>query len=177
MGLYLDNVETCVYVYFDEMDRLLYVGISNEPDVRHQRHLNEMKPWVMGSEYPLSQHRMQIVAWYPTPAEARANESKAIKAGGPRYNDHQSITRNWEFQWAVRNRLCNLDRDSLLYESNEIALYAPRAVSLDRHRSGWIEIAVEEFDSEGLYFKLRDGDPSITYGAYWDAFNYFRGRY
>lgn len=69
---------TALYRFYDKHENLLYVGISNDPWRRWRQHVYE-KPW-----YPQVKH--QAVTWYETEDEARAAETRAIRAEHPKFN-------------------------------------------------------------------------------------------
>lgn len=69
---------TALYRYFDARDRLLYVGISSNPDVRWGQHKGD-KPWA-----PLVV--MRIIEWLDSREAALAAESIAIRVERPIHN-------------------------------------------------------------------------------------------
>lgn len=69
---------TAVYRFFDEADRLLYVGMTGNIRLRWAGHAAD-KPW-----WP--DVARQTTTWFDTRAEAAAAEAEAIKSEGPAYN-------------------------------------------------------------------------------------------
>ncbi|MGW8679633.1 type II toxin-antitoxin system prevent-host-death family antitoxin [Streptomyces sp. NPDC055817] len=69
---------TALYRLFGAGDRLLYVGISTQPETRWTQHAAD-KPW-----WPLVLSRK--VEWHPTRKEAEAAERTAVDAEEPLYN-------------------------------------------------------------------------------------------
>lgn len=70
--------ECAVYRYYDEADRLLYVGIAGNPNLRDEQHRNTSK-W----------HRFQVrrdVEWHPTRRDAMQAEREAIRGESPVFN-------------------------------------------------------------------------------------------
>lgn len=67
-----------LYRFYDRRERLLYVGISNDPWRRWREHVRT-QPW-----YPSVQH--QAVTWYESEDLARAAETAAIHDERPRFN-------------------------------------------------------------------------------------------
>lgn len=83
-GLFADlkrepSPETAVYRIYDSADGLLYVGITNDTETRWRDHLLT-KPW-----WQTDAHRYEV-AWYPTRADAMAEEQRAIQHEHPKYN-------------------------------------------------------------------------------------------
>lgn len=74
---------TALYRYFDADGRLLYVGISHDPNMREDQHRGTR--W-----HPLAVRRTE--AWHPTRRAALAAETQAIRAEKPEYNN----LHNWE---------------------------------------------------------------------------------
>ncbi|MDX3520761.1 GIY-YIG nuclease family protein [Streptomyces scabiei] len=69
---------TAVYRLRDRKGRLLYVGISNDPEFRWRQH-QSVKPW-------WSDVSAKEVTWYDTRALALQAEAEAIHAEQPLYN-------------------------------------------------------------------------------------------
>jgi len=76
----LTKQKTAVYRLYDNMDNLLYVGITNNPNIRLSEHAAE-KPWWS----VVDQTKTQIV-WYKNRPQAKAEETKAILTEHPKYN-------------------------------------------------------------------------------------------
>lgn len=70
--------QVAVYRFYDARERLLYVGISNDPRRRWAEHALT-KPW-----YPQVRH--QAVTWYGSEKKARAVEARAIRRDRPAFN-------------------------------------------------------------------------------------------
>ncbi|MDD9726161.1 GIY-YIG nuclease family protein [Roseovarius sp. SK2] len=70
---------TCLYRYYDPNDHLLYVGISNQPKRREERHWQEDRHWRQHAFY-------MTVEMYPTRKLAEIAEKKAIKNEDPEFN-------------------------------------------------------------------------------------------
>lgn len=73
---------TALYRVFDVSGMLLYVGISQNPDVRFGQH-SQTKPWWRDVD-------VRKVEWHDTRAAAEAAERDAIKAEKPRWNQRHS---------------------------------------------------------------------------------------
>lgn len=71
---------TALYRYFDANDKLLYIGISIDPDSRLRAHRDNHEPWV-----PAVASR--TVEWLDSRPLALKAEEDAIKAERPRYNE------------------------------------------------------------------------------------------
>jgi predicted GIY-YIG superfamily endonuclease len=69
---------TALYRFYDADEKLLYVGITNDPWRRWRQHVQE-KPW-----YPQVKH--QAVTWYDTRIAAEIAEHVAIRREHPRFN-------------------------------------------------------------------------------------------
>jgi hypothetical protein len=67
-----------LYRFYDGTEKLLYVGISNEPWRRRREHAYS-QPW-----WPQVRH--QAVTWYDAEWQAREAETRAIKGELPRFN-------------------------------------------------------------------------------------------
>lgn len=74
----VDPGRTALYRHFDRFGRLLYVGISNDPDQRFTLHAYTSK-W-----HPHSARR--DLEWFDTRQEALASEREAIRAERPMFN-------------------------------------------------------------------------------------------
>ena len=74
---------TALYRHFDADGRLLYVGISNDPDVRFKLHA------YTAGWYPYAARRTD--EWYERRADALAAESAAIAGERPLFNRRDSI--------------------------------------------------------------------------------------
>lgn len=69
---------TALYRLFDEAGDLLYVGITNDPEVRWSYHARQKEWWP-------KVHR-RAVEWKATRAEAETAEAEAIGRENPRWN-------------------------------------------------------------------------------------------
>ena len=69
---------TALYRLFNEAGALLYVGITNDPDVRWSCHARQKDWW--------PEVHSRTIEWKPTRAEAEAAEAEAIGREGPRWN-------------------------------------------------------------------------------------------
>ncbi|THA44127.1 GIY-YIG nuclease family protein [Streptomyces sp. A1136] len=74
----LTDRPTALYRCKDTTGRLLYVGVTTDPDVRFKRH-EATAPW-----WPLVAER--LVDWHPTRPAAEEAEATAIKDESPLYN-------------------------------------------------------------------------------------------
>lgn len=74
---------TALYRVFDSTGKLLYVGISQNPDIRFGQH-SQTKLW-------WSEVDVRKVEWYETRAEAATAEKVAIKAEMPHWNLHHAV--------------------------------------------------------------------------------------
>lgn len=72
------NEKTALYRLFNADDRLLYVGISNDPKVRWKQHLGD-KSWAPDVV-------MRVIEWYESRSAALLAEIKAIKNERPEHN-------------------------------------------------------------------------------------------
>ena len=69
---------TALYRFYDASEKLLYVGITNDPWRRWRQHVQE-KSW-----YPQIKH--QAVTWYDSRIAAEVAEHVAIRCEHPRFN-------------------------------------------------------------------------------------------
>jgi predicted GIY-YIG superfamily endonuclease len=75
-----DAERTALYRFYDADGRLLYIGISRQPDTRWKQHLNNLrKEWT-------SQATRRTLTWLNSRAEAEMAEVAAIKAEKPLHN-------------------------------------------------------------------------------------------
>lgn len=81
----VDPGRTALYRLYDKSGGLLYVGITNDPDVRFAKHRAD-KPW-----WPRVVRK--DVEWYDKRANALAAEEMAIKVKDPRFNREHSRRR------------------------------------------------------------------------------------
>ncbi|MGV0098280.1 GntR family transcriptional regulator [Streptomyces californicus] len=80
---------TALYRYYGAGARLLYIGISNDPDFRWKGHLyRDSREWA-----PLATRRVD--QWFKTRSEAEAAEVAAIQAERPRFNGTHNFTQAW----------------------------------------------------------------------------------
>ena len=80
----MQHDSTALYRLFDAAGRLLYVGISSNPEERLKSHASTA-PW-----WPLVANR--DIAAYPSRGAAEDAETEAIKTEQPLYNRAQSAT-------------------------------------------------------------------------------------
>lgn len=73
---------TALYRFYDEDDRLLYVGITSDTRGRFKQHASS-KPW-------WSQVTTRELEWYPTREDAAVAEVVAIRAEHPMFNHQHS---------------------------------------------------------------------------------------
>lgn len=79
MGKVCEGEErTALYRFYDASEKLLYVGITNDPWRRWRQHVQE-KPW-----YPQVKH--QAVTWYDGRIAAEKAERVAIRCEHPQFN-------------------------------------------------------------------------------------------
>lgn len=71
--------DTCLYRFHDDAGRLLYVGISKDPNVRERQHAASQR-W-----YPLVAERED--EWYPNRRDALRAEAAAILNESPLFNE------------------------------------------------------------------------------------------
>lgn len=88
------SARTALYRLYDQDDRLLYVGISNEPERRLLAHRADKEWWPEVESTQLD--------WFDSRLEAARAETKAIADEGPAYNVHQ--TPAWREQVAATAR-------------------------------------------------------------------------
>ena len=69
---------TAIYRLFDEGDRIIYVGISNNPRARWEGHAAD-KPW-------WADVATREIEWFETRADAERAERQEISAHSPRWN-------------------------------------------------------------------------------------------
>lgn len=74
---------TALYRLYDSDGQLLYVGISQNPDVRWGQH-SQTKPW-----WPSVEERK--IEWHETRAAAAKAEKEVIKADQPYWNLHHAV--------------------------------------------------------------------------------------
>lgn len=72
------DARTALYRFFDEADRLLYVGVAFAPRERWKVHARQKRWW--------SEVRTREIEWYPCRAEAERAEEAAIAKEKPKYN-------------------------------------------------------------------------------------------
>lgn len=77
--------KTAVYRFYDEDDRCLYVGITNNPDQRFRQHA-ESKHW-----WERVKHSRTLVMWYANRMEAEAAEEHAIVTERPLFNIEHAV--------------------------------------------------------------------------------------
>ena len=82
-----DGGRTALYRIFGGEDVLLYIGISKNFGARWSAH-GRTQPW-----WPQVERR--TIVWYDTWAEAKAEETAAIKAERPRYNIAEAHRNPW----------------------------------------------------------------------------------
>lgn len=70
--------KTALYRLFGEADELLYIGISQDPKVRWQQHV-DTKPWA-------TQVVMRVIEWFESRSAALIEEIRAIRLEHPRHN-------------------------------------------------------------------------------------------
>ncbi|MFJ2675100.1 GIY-YIG nuclease family protein [Streptomyces sp. NPDC087525] len=76
-----EGEEVALYRFFDEAEKLLYVGISKDPMHRWEEH--RAKSW-------WSQIATYEVVWYASRAEARGAEKEAMRSESPTDNIHSA---------------------------------------------------------------------------------------
>lgn len=74
----IEDQPTAVYRMYDAAGRLLYVGMTNNTDVRWKWHAQSRGWWRHVSR--------KAVEWHPDRATARRHEALAIKSEAPLYN-------------------------------------------------------------------------------------------
>ncbi|MEW2225730.1 GntR family transcriptional regulator [Streptomyces sp. NPDC007044] len=87
------QVPTALYRLFDTEGRLLYAGISDDPDRRWRQHADDKSWW--------PQVASKTVEWFDTEPEARAAETAAIKTELPVHNKSNaaspmSLSATWQ---------------------------------------------------------------------------------
>lgn len=78
---------TALYRLYDTEDRLLYVGISVNPDMRWRQHANDKLWWSTVSR--------KEVEWFETRPEACEAEVRAIQSEQPLYNVADAPGAQW----------------------------------------------------------------------------------
>lgn len=78
MAHFAANAPTALYRLYDAAERLLYVGISTQPETRWTQHATD-KPW-------WSLVRRRAVEWHPDRAAAEGAERSAVQTEEPLYN-------------------------------------------------------------------------------------------
>lgn len=86
MARHVDLERCALYRFYDAEDRLLYVGISNNPEARWKGHRYSIKRWP-------SLVARQTVGWFDTRTEAEAAEATAIRNEEPRFNGTHNFTK------------------------------------------------------------------------------------
>lgn len=76
-------VTTYVYRLYDTEDRLLYVGVANDLDVRLKRHANEKDWWSLVARRDITQFDNRLDAMY--------EESRAIERESPIHNKRPGL--------------------------------------------------------------------------------------
>jgi predicted GIY-YIG superfamily endonuclease len=74
----IESQPTAVYRLYDRGGQLLYVGMTNNTDVRFKWHKLEKRWWHLVEK--------KDVKWHPDRATARRHEAAAIKSESPLYN-------------------------------------------------------------------------------------------
>lgn len=74
----MSDIRTALYRLFNADDRLLYVGISNDPKVRWRQHHAD-KAWAPDVA-------MRVIEWHDSRSAALLAELKAIRAERPMHN-------------------------------------------------------------------------------------------
>lgn len=83
----IHSARTALYRLYGTDDQLLYVGITNMPQVRWAAHC--MKPW-------WSQVVRKQIDWFGSRQEAAEAEVRAIRAESPAHNRMHAVSRNGE---------------------------------------------------------------------------------
>lgn len=86
MARHTDAERCALYRFYDADDRLLYVGISNDPESRWNGHRYSIKRWP-------SLVTRRAVDWFDTRPEAEAAEVAAIKEEKPRFNGSHNFVK------------------------------------------------------------------------------------
>lgn len=84
--MWLDDKPTALYRLYDSAGRLLYIGISYQPDVRFEQH-SESKSW-----WPEVARRE--VQWFDDRPTAAAAEAIAVRTEDPEHNGTYSPRRD-----------------------------------------------------------------------------------
>lgn len=74
----IESQPTAVYRLYARDGRLLYVGMTNNPDVRFANHELTKGWWKQVEE--------KVIEWHPDRATARLHEAAAIKGEAPAFN-------------------------------------------------------------------------------------------
>ena len=121
--------ETSVYLYFDEYDVLLYVGITNRRDQRQHEHNGSKNWWAYVGR--------QTVEHHPDRQSAAARESELIRQHRPPFNRQQNA--GWR-------------------EAQEVYLMARRILGdpIYMRKSIYVDVATRDLGKVSLRSRLED---------------------
>jgi prevent-host-death family protein len=141
--LWLDEERTAVYRLYDEAGRLLYIGISYQPEVRFEQH-SELKSW-------WADVARREIEWFDDRPTAAAAEALAIRTEDPEYNGTYSprrkrcTIRDGEAGDGVYEVSLSLARPKLTSLVNSVADGGPAVAFLNYGRRDAYLVSIEEF--------------------------------
>lgn len=146
----IENQPTAVYRMYDADGRLLYVGMTNNTDVRWKWHAQSGGWW----------HRMasSTVEWHPDRAAARRHEAAAIKAEAPVFNAMHAAAGPHDVPLSdARSKLSKIvDQVRILREARWLTRMGHRTVAIVH--PDFYDQAVE---NERIVNALRETNPAL----------------
>ncbi|MEV7034555.1 hypothetical protein AB0N99_30540 [Streptomyces sp. NPDC093272] len=146
----IENQPTAVYRLYASGDRLLYVGMTNNPDVRFAFHSLTKHWWHLVSK--------REIEWHPDRCAARRHEALAIKTERPVHNSmHAAADPHDTPLRDARTRLSTLvDEVRVEHEPRWLTYFGKRAVAI-------VEPAFhdEAVENERIVSALREVAPDL----------------
>lgn len=149
----IENQPTAVYRLYARDGRLLYVGMTNNPDVRFAYHSLTKRWWHLIDE--------KRIEWHPDRATARRFEAEAIKTEDPAHNAMHSAAGAHDTPLRdARSKLSGIvDEVRVQHEARWITYFGERMVAIVE--PAFYEEAVR---NERLVNALRELVPELLEG-------------
>ena len=146
----IETQPTAVYRLYDYGGRLLYVGITNNPDVRFAYHALTKGWWCRVAE--------KRVEWHTDRPTARQHEASAIKAEGPVHNAMHAAAgpHDTPLREARQKLSIIVDEVRIHHEPRWLTYFGERTVAI-------VEPAFhdEAVRNERIVNALREADPAL----------------